>query len=128
MISRFILAFSSVYFLSSCNLLPSLAQTKESCKNWKGTISLQTSIPVTIKKNQIIKISKSNVAQWNLYNPKREYLDVWGSREFKTNVNHIEFFREGTNKTQQSNLQAGTYRIKYLSGFGLKDSLKICIK
>jgi hypothetical protein len=128
MIKRFILVFFTVYFLSSYNLLASRAQAKESCKTWKGTISPKISIPVTIKKNQVIKVSKSYVGQWIFYNPQGEYLDVWGSRKFNTDVNYVEFFREGKNKTEQPNLQGGKYQIKYLSGFGLKESLKICIK
>jgi hypothetical protein len=129
MIKRLILAISTVLFCSSSSIGITATKAKELCKNWNGIVSTQTSISVTIKKNQIIKVSKSkNVGQWAIYNSNQNELDVWQSRQFEKNVDFVEFYRENNSQNELPNLQAGTYNIKYLSGFGKRDSLKICIR
>jgi hypothetical protein len=105
-------------------------ETRQSCTNWSGVIALKTAIPIKIQKNQVISVSKSKgVGQWAILNPQNQELDPWNSRQFQKDTDYLEFFREnGTSKEEVNNLQAGTYHIKYISGFRKKDTLKICIK
>jgi hypothetical protein len=120
MIKQLILAFSTIYFLSSCNLLASSAQAKESCKSWKGVISKGTVISINLKDVQTVILPKTTPGQWVLLDPYGYSAELITESGYTKNT--IFYTKLG------ETLPNGKYTMQFLSGDKKQHSVKICTK